>query len=261
MNTVLSTTELIQELTHLQDLTRLLEQPWNPAIESYTKIIQSMNLGTYDWIMKTYSSQTELYKEPVFHDGTSFLRPDTEDGTEDDSERIVFFSTSKNCKYESADYSTRSVDINKVNQEDLEYFRSRSKEIVNALKYTDFEDGMDNDVTELIRSFVKRNKSATYNWLNDIYGRNHQDNAFVEGLLRTLAMVTEKGDETMLLAIVIAGLFSGISSEQEAALMVIEEWRTKECYEVLKSVSFQSDWIADYAQMVKSELEEELGIC
>jgi len=65
----------------------------------------------------------------------------------------------------------------------------------------------------------------------------------------------------MLLAIVIAGLRSGISSEQEAALMVIEEWRTKECYEVLKSVSFQSDWIADYAQIVKSELEEELGIC
>ena len=114
---------------------------------------------------------------------------------------------------------------------------------------------------ELIRSFVKRNKSATYNWLNDIYGRNHQDHALVEGLLRTLAMVTEKGDETMLLPIVIAGLRSGISSEQEAALMVIEEWRTKECFAALKSVAFQSDWIADYAQMVKSELEEELGIC
>jgi len=168
MNTVLSTTELIQELTHLQDLTRQLEQPWKPAIESYTKIMQSMNLGTYDRIMKTYSSLTELYKVPDFLDGTSFLRPDTEDGAEDDSERIVFFSTAEKSKYESADYSTRSVDINKVNQEDLEYFRSRSKEIVNALKYTDFEDGMDNDVTELIRSFVKRNKSATYNWLNDI---------------------------------------------------------------------------------------------
>ena len=74
-------------------------------------------------------------------------------------------------------------------------------------------------------------------------------------------MVTEKGDETMLLPIVIAGLRSGISSEQEAALMVIEEWRTKECFAALKSVAFQSDWIADYAQMVKSELEEELGIC
>lgn len=261
MNIVLSTTELMQELTHLQDLTRQLEQPWKPAIESYSKIMQSMNLGAYDRIMKTYSSLTELYKVPDFLDGTSFLRPDTEDGAEDDLERVVFISTAEASNCESADYSTRSVDINKANQEDLEYFRSRSKEIVNALKYADFEDGMDNDVTELIRSFVKRNKSATYNWLNDIYGRNHQDHALVEGLLRTLAMVTEKGDETMLLAIVIAGLRSGISSEQEAALMVIEEWRTKECYAALKSVTFRSDWIADYAQMVKSELEEELGIC
>ena len=45
MNTVLSTTELMQELTHLQDLTRQLDQPWKPAIESYTKIMQSMNLN------------------------------------------------------------------------------------------------------------------------------------------------------------------------------------------------------------------------
>ena len=261
MNTVLPTTELMQELTHLQDITKRLEPAWKPAIESYTKFLQSMNLGAYNRIMKTYSSLTELYKLPDFLDGTNFLRPDTEDGAEDDWEKVVFFSTSEESECESADYSTRSVDINKANQEDLEYFRSRSMEIVNALKYADFEDGMDNDVTELIRSFVKRNKSATYNWLNDIYGRNHQDNAFVEGLLRTLAMVTEKGDETMLLAIVIAGLRSGISSEQEAALMVIEEWRTKECLEALKDCNYASQWISIYAGKVQEELEGELKEC
>lgn len=261
MNEILSTTEIMQELTYLQDIKKRLEQPWKPAIESYTKVLQSMNLDTYDRIMKTYSSLTELYKLPDYLDGTSFLRPDTEDGAEDDSIKVVFYSTADNSKGEAADYSTRSIDINKANQEDLEYFRSRSKEIVNALKFADFEDGMDNDVTELIRSFVKRNKSATYNWLNDIYGRNHQDNAFVEGLLRTLAMVTEKGDETMLLAIVIAGLRSGISSEQEAAVMVIEEWRTKECLEALKNCDFASQWIAIYAGKVQEELECELKGC
>lgn len=261
METLLSTTDLIQELTHLQDIAQQFEQPWKPFIETYGKIVQDINLDTYDRFFKTYSSLTDLYRVPNFLDGTSFLRPDTEDGAEDESEEEVFISAVEESKREFADYSTRSVDINKVNQEDLEYFRSRSKEIVSALRFADFEDGMDNDVTELIKSFVKRNKSATYNWLNDLFGRNHQDAAFVEGLLRTLAMVTEKGDETMLLAIVIAGLKSEVSSEQEAAIMVIEEWRTKECYEVLKSATFQSDWIADYAQLIKSELEEELGIC
>ena len=261
MSTVQSTTELMQKLTHLQNITRQFVQPWEAVTKSHGKILQNTNMGEYEQFMKTYSSLTELYKEPNLLDVTSFLSPDTKDGVEDEPEKVVFISTTEESKRESADYSTRSVDINRVNQEDLEYFRSRSNEIINALKFADFEDGMDNDVTELIKSFAKRNKSATYNWLNDLFGRNHQDIAFVEALLRTLAMVTEKGDETMLLAIVIAGLKSEVSSEQEAAIMVIEEWRTKECYDALKTTNFKSDWIADYAQMVKNELEEELGIC
>lgn len=261
MNTVLSTTGFLQDFTRLQDITRQIEQPWKHARESYCKIMESMNISAYGQIMKTYSSLAELYRIPDDFDGTKYLRPDTEDGANDDQKKVFFVSTIEDKKAESADYSTRSIDINKANKEDLDYFRSRSKEITNALKHADFEDGMDNDVTEMIKSFIKRNKSATYNWLNDLYGRNHQDQAFVEGLLRTLAMVTEKGDETMLLPIVIAGLRSGVSSEQEAAIMVIEEWRTKECYDALCTATFQSDWISDYAQIVKGELEEELLIC
>lgn len=261
MNTVLSTTELLQELTRLQDITRQINQPWKPVMESYDKMMQSMNMATYGQIMKTYSSLAELYRIPDYFDGTKYLRPDTEDGADDEQKKVFFVSTVEDKKTEFADYSTRSIDINKANKEDLDYFRSRSKEITNALKYADFEDGMDNDVTEMIKSFIKRNKSATYNWLNDLYGRNHQDHAFVEGLLRTLAMVTEKGDETMLLPIVIAGLRSGISSEQEAAIMVMEEWRTKECLEALRESHFTSQWIEIYAGKVREELEGELLEC
>ena len=72
-------------------------------------------------------------------------------------------------------------------------------------------------------------------------------------------MITDKGDENIMLPIVVAALRSGISVEQEAAIMVIEEWRTKECLDALLSVhSYASDIIEDYAMMVAGELKEEL---
>ena len=117
---------------------------------------------------------------------------------------------------------------------------------------------MDNDVIELIRSYIKKNKSATYNWLNELYSKNLKNSPLIEGLLRTLAMVTERGDENSLLPIVISGLRSGVASEQESAIMVIEEWRTKECLDALKTTQFSTGWIKTYAEKVMHELEEEV---
>ena len=73
---------------------------------------------------------------------------------------------------------------------------------------------------------------------------------------------TEKGDENILLPMVLASLRSDNSAEQEAAIMVIEEWRTKECLDAISNVPrFSSDIIADYAKMVTDELKQELGEC
>ena len=93
MNTVLSTTELMQQLGRLQDMTQQFEQPWKPIVESYGKMMQKINLATYDRIMETYSSLADLYRIPDYLDGTRFLRPDTEDGAEDDTVHVVFATT------------------------------------------------------------------------------------------------------------------------------------------------------------------------
>lgn len=144
----------------------------------------------------------------------------------------------------------------------MEYLRSRTDEIANAISRTEFEDGMDNDITLLIKSFAKKNKLATYSWLDELYSKNLNRPSVIQGILRSLAMITERGDENILLPVVVAGLRSGNSSEQEAAIMVIEEWRTKECLDALCIVpSFASEMIADYANMVKEELEKELNLC
>ena len=241
MNSVLSTTEMMLQLGHLQDITQQFEQPWK---------------------LETYSSLADLYRIPDYLDGTRFLRPDTEDGAEDVTESLFWTSTHEEKKREKTSYSTGSVDINKENQEYLDFLRTRTDEIANAIMRTEFEDGMDNDITLLIKSYARSNKSATYNWLDELYSKNVNRPSVLQGILRTLAMITEKGDENILLPMVLASLRSDNSAEQEAAIMVIEEWRTRECLAAISNVPrFSSEIIADYAKMVTEELKHELGDC
>lgn len=262
MNTGLPTTELTQQLGRLQDITQQFEQPWKLVMENYGKIMQKMNFVTYNRIIETYSSLADLYRIPDYLDGTGFLRPDTEDGAEDVTMRPLGASTQEDKQREKTEYSTGAVDVNKANQEYLDYLRTRTDEIANAIMHTEFEDGMDNDITLLIKSFARSNKSATYNWLGELYSKNVTKPSVLQGILRTLAMITEKGDENILLPMVLASLRSDNSAEQEAAIMVIEEWRTKECLDAISNVPrFSSDIIADYAKMVTDELKQELGEC
>jgi len=59
-----------------------------------------------------------------------------------------------------------------------------------------------------------------------------------------------------------AGLSDSHSKTQEAALMVIEQWRTRNCLIAIETApSFNSSWLCDYAKQIESELNEELRPC
>lgn len=231
------------------------------SVESLNKFWGSVNFDVYSKVQKTYDTFEELYRTPGYLDTSFFTRQDIEDGSNGEATERKKTSSSSTSTEEPVTVSenTRADDINKVNQEYLEYLRSRTDEISIAISRTEFEDGMDNDITLLIKSFAKKNKSATYNWLDELYSKNLNNPSVEQGVLRSLAMITEKGDESILMPIVVAGLRSNNSQEQEAAIMVIEEWRTKECLEAISSVPvFASEMIEDYAKMVAEELREEL---
>ncbi len=229
--------------------------PWATMIETINKAWKPIDYSFYTEALQSYSaltksSQKSLYSSFHFPLGSNDLSIEDDPLSEEDYTEII---------ESAASYNTSSVDINKINQADLDFFRTRSDEVADAMAKTDFEDGVDNDITDLVRSYIKKNKSATYNWLNELFGKYATNSSVVEGLLRTLAMVTEKGDESILSPIVIAGMRSEIPSEQEAAIMVIEEWRTKECLDALKKVAFKPGWIQSYGNKVIKELEKELG--
>ena len=259
MKTSVFDSSFYQEIAETQALTSKMSMPWLSIAESASKSIQTLNNDALTEAIKAFSSLADLYRIPGYLDSSGLLRLDFEDGPV--SEDISPASATTHEEAEPVvSYNTSAEDVNKANQEYLDYLRTRTDEVASSILHTDFEDGMDNDVTLLVKSFARKNKSATYNWLDELYSKNLNNSIVVEGILRTLAMITEKGDENILLPIVVAGLRSEVSVEQEAALMVIEEWRTKECLEAIRSVHrYASDMIEDYAMMVLGELEKELA--
>lgn len=155
--------------------------------------------------------------------------------------------------------STNTIDINSVNRAYRNQLSEETETFVEDLIRMDFEDGMENFLTDEVKGYIQENALATYSWLNHIYSSNQKNEDVVAGLLRIIAMDVEEEDYDDLLPIVKAGLCDLGVKAQEAAVMVIEKWRTKNCLDALQTANIQSLWIRSYAKKVELELIKELS--
>lgn len=156
--------------------------------------------------------------------------------------------------------STNNIDVNRANEVFDRMLQDRCSAFVWNLKHCDFEDGFSNLVIDEVKEYLSKNKYVTITWLHSIYSNNLEDANVLAALLRVVAMSVDVSYSDTLLPMVIAGLNAPSSKTQEAALMVIEEWRTKQCLDALKTyLNRSSRLIERYAKVVKTELEEELG--
>lgn len=157
-----------------------------------------------------------------------------------------------------SDTSTSSEFVNQQNTDILKYFNQYTSKLVYLFHHTDFEDGIDNDLILKVKSFFKKNSYMTIIWLNCVYSEHQKDEGVVEGILRLLTYLDISEYRVFLIPIVKASFNDKNSSVQEAAIMVAEEWRTKECLDALQTCLFSSKWINEYADKVIAELKEEL---
>ena len=155
--------------------------------------------------------------------------------------------------------ATDSSSINQVNKAYLDGLKKKSTSFISSLVRTEFEDGMDNELTEEVLNYVKGNQMATFLWLNTIYSNNQSNDVILSGLLRIIANVVDVEDSDLLLPMVKAALSDRSSNAQEAAVMVIEKWRTKNCLAALKTANIQSSWVRSYAKSVEKELVREMN--
>ena len=222
----------------------------------------SESLGLYKSIMSTYldSFRTggdlldfnavntrdplDLLKYPVFPQKTNY-----------NNDQL----TSGQIKIGISVDSTDTDAINQINEEFALRLKARSKYFIISLKMADFEDGMTNELSDEVEQYLAHNKYPTYAWLNSLYSQNQTDYEVIAGLLRIINLTIDTSDSNYLLPIVKCGLNDRNIEAQEAAIMVVERWRTKECLDALQTAHFSSPWIKEYADNIISELIKELG--
>ena len=156
---------------------------------------------------------------------------------------------------------TNSIDINHINENFYKFLNNHTAFFIWTLKHTDFEDGIENAPIKEVKNYIRKNKFVTFSWLHSIYSNNQKDSDIIAALLRIIGMTVDNEDYDKLLPLVKAGLLDNSSKAQEAAIMVIEQWRSKNCLNAIQTAQFKSQWIREYAKQVELELKKELESC
>jgi len=128
-----------------------------------------------------------------------------------------------------------------------------------------WEDGMPNASINCTELYINKDGYAVIKLLTEISRDALSSNKWhlLAGVLRVMAWVTiestKSTDIAYFLGYMSEALLNGDSEAQEAAIMLAEEWRTQECYELLSVTTFENEWISEYAKKVIDELRIELG--
>lgn len=158
-------------------------------------------------------------------------------------------------------YATNDETVNEKNDKYLLLLKAISGDFCRRLERADFEDGYHNDIIDEVEGYMKENKFATMMWLYDLYAENMRNHLIVSGLLRIVGSVINKSEINHFIALIKCGLNDEHVACQEAALMLIEELRTKECADAIRTTKFRSPMIQRYADDVLQSIDEEMRIC
>lgn len=128
-----------------------------------------------------------------------------------------------------------------------------------------WEDGMSNASINCTELYMDKDGYAVIKLFTEIARDALLSNNWhlLAGVLRTVAWVTTEytktTDNAYFLGYMSEALLNGDTEAQEAAIMLCEEWRTQECYELLSVTTFNCEWISEYANKVMDELRIELS--
>lgn len=155
--------------------------------------------------------------------------------------------------------STSTIDIYNKQMRVYEAMSEKIPWFVNRLHHTCFEDGMRNPSIDFVEQLYKYNPFVTNTWLYAVYASNMRDERVIEGLLRIVAFLElPQSLVSSLIPLVRLGLLDNSLNCQEAAIMLCETWRTKECLDVLMQADLQDSFLKRYADELTEELKVEL---
>ena len=152
-----------------------------------------------------------------------------------------------------------SSSINSQNRQKLVSFDDKTSLFLSILKETDFEDGYENAAIIFFREMLNIDFATAIIWINNFYINNIDDYDVIEKVLRILSFVKYE-EKTMAAFPIIAtsAIALGNNQVKEAAIMAFENWRTKNCLNILKQIEVNTEWLNSYLQQVITELETEI---
>ena len=124
----------------IQALVRPISMPWTSLLDGLSDSIYPLGVDDLSDALKNYSSLAELYRVPDYLASSALLRFNFEDNvlaSETPSESD--FTRGDGSASPSGD-TTSAFDVNKTNQEYLDYLRTRTEEVTYAIAHTAFED-------------------------------------------------------------------------------------------------------------------------
>lgn len=201
-------------------------------------------------VIKLYSSQEETINVHSSQNGLdSETRP-----------RIAYFDeNSTRLKKNVNPFSTSTDDLVEIQKRRFKAIMPDMLSFVNLLHHTVFEDGMSNSAIDSVRQVYRREPYMTVTWLYGVYGMNQNDHEVIDGILRIIAFLEIPADIALaFIPMLRLAMLDDTVNCQEAAIMICEVWRTKECLEALQRAAFSDALLKAYADSVISELSNEL---
>ncbi|MBN1970226.1 MAG: hypothetical protein JW870_12730 [Candidatus Delongbacteria bacterium] len=123
-----------------------------------------------------------------------------------------------------------------------------------------FEYGFENKADILLKEQMSINKTATKEWLNNIYVQNYSNHEIMIGILRLISRFEIEDVSPQGQTMAIAALAHNNPEVQECGIRAFESWCSIENIDLLKAVNVQQPWLKEYLNSVIKDIELEYGV-
>lgn len=154
--------------------------------------------------------------------------------------------------------STSTEDMHRVFEHYLHIFSKNEPNFIHTLTHSIFEDGMENEASNLLKSYFALSPYPAISWFSTVFNSHLNDPNVSYRLLRCLCNKQYSTYSKNLISFVRGALNDKSIEVQESAFMVLESWRNKECLDVLENTNYVNPILAEYAESLKNELRDEL---
>lgn len=154
--------------------------------------------------------------------------------------------------------STETEKMNRIFEHYLHMFQKNEQNFLFCLTHSSFEDGMYNEAADIIKTYFDLSPYPAISWFATVFNSHIQDPNVSYRLLRCLCNSRYRKYSKNLISFVRGALNDHSVEVQEAAFMVLENWRTQECLDVIEHTGFINPLLETYVMTLKYELKEEL---